>query len=158
MKTLIVCTSVSHGNTKRIADAMAPTLDAHVVSPQDIAPTEPARYDLVGFGSGIFTRSFHPALRGFIEGLPQEPDEVPRHSFAFATSGFAEAGPQRFFPPLVKALRLKGFETIDTFSCRGWDTFLPFKPFGGIRKGRPDAGDLELARAFAQRLRSRIDV
>lgn len=121
--------------------------------PEDIAPEELADYDLVGFGSGIFTRSFHPALRGFIEGLAQERGPLRRRSFVFATSGFADAGPHRFFRPLVEALDQKGFETVATFSCRGRDTFLPFKPFGGIRKAHPDAGDLERAQEFAQRLR-----
>ncbi|MGW1077983.1 glycerate kinase, partial [Streptomyces sp. NPDC002537] len=30
-----------------------------------------------------------------------------------------------------------------TFSCRAFDTYLPFKLVGGIRKGRPNATDLE---------------
>jgi len=35
MKTLIVCLSVHHGNTKKIADAMAAVLDAEVIGPGD---------------------------------------------------------------------------------------------------------------------------
>jgi hypothetical protein len=43
----------------------------------------------------------------------------------------------------------------DVFSCRGYDTWLPFRLVGGINKARPDAGDLALAHAFAQGLRDR---
>ena len=34
------------------------------------------------------------------------------------------------------------------FSCRGYDTFGPFKLVGGIAKGHPNARDLERARKF----------
>ena len=39
------------------------------------------------------------------------------------------------------------------FGCRGYDTFGPFRLVGGIAKGRPDARDLENARAFYRGLR-----
>ncbi|MER2223181.1 MAG: flavodoxin domain-containing protein, partial [Rhodococcus sp. (in: high G+C Gram-positive bacteria)] len=54
MKAIIVCTSVSHGNTRRIADVIAEVLDARVVEPGEIDSAELAGYDLVGFGSGIY--------------------------------------------------------------------------------------------------------
>ncbi|MFE2248691.1 NADPH-dependent FMN reductase family protein [Streptomyces lavendulae] len=54
MKTVIVCASVSHGNTGRVADSMAQVLDAKVVSPEQADLTELADADLVGFGSGVF--------------------------------------------------------------------------------------------------------
>ena len=59
MKTIIVCTSVSHGNTKLIADVIGEVLDARVVEPGDIDAAQLADYDLVGFGSGIYLRSYH---------------------------------------------------------------------------------------------------
>ncbi len=37
-----------------------------------------------------------------------------------------------------------------------YGTYLPFKPIGGIRKGRPNAEDLAAARVFAEELRDRI--
>lgn len=65
MKAIIVCSSVSHGNTKRIADVMGQILEARVVEPGQINAAELATYDLVGFGSGIFNMAFHPELRDF---------------------------------------------------------------------------------------------
>ncbi|WP_067825144.1 hypothetical protein [Nocardia inohanensis] len=56
---------------------------------------------------------------------------------------------------LVRLLESKGYEVVDTFSCRALDTWLPFKPVGGIRKGHPDIDDLAAARAFVERLRAR---
>lgn len=34
------------------------------------------------------------------------------------------------------------------FSCKGYDTFGPFKLIGGISKGHPDKNDLDNAKAF----------
>jgi flavodoxin len=34
MKSLIICVSKSHGNTRRVADRMAEVLDAEVVNPE----------------------------------------------------------------------------------------------------------------------------
>ncbi|MGW1074832.1 flavodoxin family protein [Streptomyces sp. NPDC002537] len=153
MKATIVCTSVSHGNTKRVADVMGQVLEAPVVDPEQIDMAELSAYDLVGFGSGIFSGSFHPQLREFIRSLPEK---QRAKAFVFATSGLPEAGFQRFSRPLVRLLEQKGFEVVDTFSCRAFDTYLPFKLVGGIRKGRPNATDLESARAFAEGLRTRV--
>ncbi|QLE73176.1 flavodoxin [Streptomyces rectiverticillatus] len=154
MKALIVCVSVSHGNTKKIADAMSHVLDAPVVDPEQVDMAELSTCDLVGFGSGVFSTAFHPRLRQFIESLPEG---ERRRAFVFATSGLPEARFRPFTRPLVRLLERKGFEVVNTFSCRAWDTWLPFRPVGGIRKGRPDAADLEAARTFAERLRARID-
>ncbi|MFI9403443.1 flavodoxin family protein [Nocardia sp. NPDC052316] len=152
MKAIIVCTSVSHGNTKKIADVMGQVLQARVVDPQHIDAAELAGYDLVGFGSGIFLGSFHAQLREFVESLPEQRSTA----FVFASSGFPDAGMQRFSRPMVRLLEQKGFEVADTFSCRAFDTYAPFKLVGGIRKGRPDAADLAAARTFAEGLRVRL--
>ena len=39
-------------------------------------------------------------------------------------------------------LEEKHADLIGTFSCKGYDTFGPFKLVGGIGKGRPNAKDL----------------
>ncbi|SEP52801.1 hypothetical protein [Amycolatopsis saalfeldensis] len=59
MKAVIVCTSVSHGNTRRIADVMGQVLAAPVATPEQVDPAGLAACDLVGFGSGTFLGSFH---------------------------------------------------------------------------------------------------
>ncbi|BBE44399.1 flavodoxin [Rhodococcus erythropolis] len=153
MKAIIVCTSVSHGNTKRIADVIGEVLDARVVEPGDIDAAQLADYDLVGFGSGIYLRSYHEDLRSFVEALPEERRSK---AFVFATSGFPDKGIHRFSRPLVQLLEQKGFDVVAAFSSRAWDTYFPFKPFGGIRKGRPNADDLESARTFAEVLRGSV--
>ncbi|NEC20964.1 hypothetical protein [Streptomyces parvus] len=46
MKAVIVCVPVSHGNTLRVADAMAQPLGAGIVSPEEADPRELAAADL----------------------------------------------------------------------------------------------------------------
>lgn len=152
MKALIVCTSVSHGNTRRIAEVMGEVLSAPVMAPEQVDPTALAGYDLVGFGSGIFRMSFHPQLRSFVRALPPQ---RPTATFLFSTSGLPEPPFRGHTRSLERLLERKGLEVVDTFSCRAFDTYLPFKLVGGIRKGRPDIDDLRAARAFAEHLRTR---
>lgn len=149
MKTVIVCTSVSHGNTRRVADTMAQALNAKVVSPEEADLTELADADLVGFGSGVFYSRLHPRLTDFVKALPTGRGRA----FVFATSGLPQIPLAPFTRPLVRLLESKGFEVDGTFSCRAFDTWTPFKPLGGINKHRPNSGDLAAAQAFAQQLR-----
>ncbi|MDX3540582.1 flavodoxin family protein [Streptomyces sp. MB09-01] len=148
MKTLLVCTSVSHGNTRRVAEAMADVLDARVVAPQEAAAADPAGYDLVGFGSGVFSQRMHPDLLGFVRALPTSSGRA----FVFATSGLPELPFAPYTRPLVRLLQAKGFAVEVTFTCRAFDTWAPFKPIGGINKHRPNGDDLSAARAFAEEL------
>ena len=150
MTSLIVCASVSHGNTGRIAAEMARVLDATVVRPGEVDPTALSGHDLIGFGSGIFNLAFHPELCELVESLPAGQSA---RAFVFCTSGLPEPRFRRYISSFESTLEAKGFDTVGSFACRGFDTWWPFKPVGGIRKGRPDAEDLTAARAFAEDLR-----
>ncbi len=150
-KSLIVCVSGPHGNTRKIAETIAAVLDAEVTAPDLIDPTRIAEFDLVGLGSGIYMGKHNHQLLSFVTSLPN----VNRHrAFVFATSGFAESPLNRFSRSLTVPLNSKGFEISDAFSCRAKDTFLPFALVGGIRKGHPDDADLRRARLFAEQLRT----
>jgi|GEM_PF-4961797 len=52
MKLLIVCVSMRHGNTKKVADAMAAVLQADVVAPGDGPPTRPLAMTSSGLARG----------------------------------------------------------------------------------------------------------
>lgn len=147
MTALIVCKSVSHGNTRKVADAMAGALGCHVVEPSEAGDL--SGYDLIGFGSGIYNLAFHEELVALIDGLP---DGQTGRAFVFATSGLPEPPIKRYAQTLARKLEAKGFTVDGTFLCRGYDTWGPFKPIGGIRKRHPNLDDLENARAFAGQL------
>ncbi|MCX4808430.1 flavodoxin family protein [Streptomyces sp. NBC_01214] len=163
MKTLLVCTSVSHGNTRRVARAMAEVLDARVAAPDEVEVSDLPGYDLVGFGSGVFSQRMHRDLLGFVRAVPRpgtgsRPGSGSRATtsrgpaFVFATSGLPELAFAPFTRPLVRLLEGRGFAVVDTFTCRALDTWMPFRLIGGINKQRPDEDDLVAARAFARRL------
>ena len=149
MKSLIICVSVSHTNTRKIARAMAEVLDAEVVEPEDVDPTTIGDYDLVGFGSGIYFMAFHPRLRDLVRQLPQA---VHRKAFVFCTSGSPEPPVWPYTRRLRDLLARKGYDVVGSFSCRGFDSWLPLRIIGGLNKGKPDAADLDRARTFARGL------
>ena len=154
MKTLIVCVSKSHGNTRRVADRIAEVLDAEVVSPESTDPETLLGYDLVGFGSGIYYMTVDARLRNLIRRLPAV-DHL--RAFTFCTSGARKVPLLDYNTPVRKHLESKGFEVIGSFSCRGFDTVGPFGFIGGINRGRPNDHDLDRAAAFAARLRKRVE-
>jgi flavodoxin len=73
-------------NTKRIARVMAKVLKADITSLDEVLKYEIQKYDLVGFGSGIFFYKFSKTLRQYIDKLmPYE-----QKCFVFYTSGMKE--------------------------------------------------------------------
>ena len=149
MTALVVCVSLSEGNTRQVAEAIGEVLGARVVEPEEIAPNDVAGHDLVGIGSGIYGMMFHARLWRFARSLPMSKGTP---AFLFATSG----GPEFLWRPAVlvmsRLLRSKGYRMVGTFSCPGFDNLGPFQLVGGLNKGRPNDADLAAARAFASEL------
>ncbi len=153
MKSLLICVSVSNGNTRRVADRMAEVLGAEVVEPEAVDVETLADYDLVGFGSGIYFMAVHPRLWRLVRRLPRSNGI---RVFTFFTSGARELPLLGYSRRIRHQLASKGFAVLDSFSCRGLDTVGPLRLFGGVNKGRPNDGDLDRAAAFATRLRERV--
>jgi len=148
MKTLIICESVHHGNTKKIADAMAAELNADIKKPGEVDLGKIGEYDLIGFGSGIYMGKLHKNLLKLADNLP----EAGKKSFIFSTAG-GDNESMKNHKALKDKLASKGFKLIDEFTCRGFDTFGPLVLVGGLNKGKPDEKDLGSAREFAARLK-----
>ena len=153
MKSLLICVSVSNGNTRRVADRMAEVLGAEVVEPEAVDVDTLSDYDLVGFGSGIYFMAVHPRLWRLVRRLP------PGHGirvFTFFTSGGGELPLLGYSRRIHHQLASKDFTVLDSFSCRGLDTVGPLRLFGGVNKGHPNDGDLDRAAAFATRMRDHV--
>jgi flavodoxin len=148
MKTLICSISIHHGNTKKVAEAMAGVLHADMMPPNKVTPELIGQYELVGFGSGIYFRKHHESLFKLLDRLPVMQG---KKAFLFSTAGFSGMK-SSFHRPLREKLTGKGFEIVGEFSCSGWDTYAIFGLFGGIHRGHPDERDLQKAREFAQGL------
>ena len=150
MKTLIICVSIHHGNTEKIAKAMAEVLNAKLAKPNEVNINELSKYDLIGFGSGIYAGEHHETLLNFADKLSQLQN---KKAFIFSTRGIL---PVRLcHKSLRKKLLEKNFDVIAEFSCRGLLTEWPFNVIGGINKNRPNKKDLENAKNFARGLKNK---
>jgi flavodoxin len=154
-RCLLMVTSVHHGNTARVAAAMAEVLDGEVAAPEAVPFTAISDARLVGFGSGVFYGRMHPALLAWLRGLPDaRTPSTP--AFIFSTSGLPFLA-WLWHWPLRRLLIQKGFRLVGEFACRGFDTWGPLWLVGGLNRQHPDDHDLDRARAFARRIDSGRD-
>ena len=145
MKTVICYYSRHHGNTRKVLEAMA---EEGAVDLVDVTTRQSVRleeYDCIGFASGIYGFEFQKAVVEFArQYLPQGKPVFFVYTYGAAKGTGAKA--------LTESAGEKGCPVLGEFSCRGYDTFGPFKLMGGIATGHPDAQDLENARIFFRRI------
>lgn len=155
MKTLIIYISMHHGNTEKVARAMANMLGANLLRVEQAVASMLEQYDLIGFGSGIYYGRHHEGLLDFVDRLPMLRN---KKTFIFSTSGLRKIRLfHNFDEPLRKRLQRKGFDIIGEFSCRGLDTYRATRLVGGINRGRPDARDLKQAEDFARSFKNSLE-
>ena len=146
MKSLIVYESIHHGNTQKIAKAMAACLGADLIKAKDVDMNALSGYDLIGFGSGIYFGAFHKNMLHVLDNLPAL---SKKKAFVFSTSGMGKVDLNN---AVEQRLKEKGMDVVGSFASKGYDTVGPFKLIGGIAKGKPDEGDIQRAKAFAEKL------
>jgi len=151
MKTLVIYASIHHGNTKKVAEAMADVLKAGLITSKEANIRDLFNYDLIGFGSGIYAYRHHRTLLDLVDRLPV----INKKAFIFSTAGMPNL---KYFAhsSLRGRLLKKGFKIIGEFCCKGFDTFGPLKLIGGINKGRPNEKDLKNAANFAKYLEEKV--
>jgi flavodoxin len=161
VKSLVIVYSSHHGNTAKIARAMADALGAEVKTQSDVRPEELREYDLVGFGSGIDSGRHYKPLLDLADALPHA---AGSSAFIFSTcgipasmfgEGYIENYAEESHAALRKKLMSKGYTIAGEFNCAGFNTNSFLKYFGGLNRSRPDARDLEAAAAFARNLEAR---
>jgi flavodoxin len=151
-KILIILFSMGNNNTAKIANAIANVLDADVKSLQQIDTNDIEKYDLIGFGSGIFDKKHHVSILEFVDRLSFSPD---KKVFIFSTSGISRESLSKGddpHKPLREKLVSRGFDIIGEFNCVGFNDNSFLKLFGGMNKGRPNKEDLKKAEEFARNL------
>lgn len=106
------------------------------------------KYDCIGFASGIYGFEFQKAVVEFArQYLPQGKPVFFVYTYGGAKGSGAKA--------VAKIAQEKNCRMLGEFSCKGYDTFGPFKLVGGIAKGHPDERDLENARKFYREIQAR---
>lgn len=146
MKVLIIYSSIHHGNTEKVAKVLATSINADIIETKNLKIDILDEYDLIGFGSGIYYGKFHKNILNLIDKLPSLNN---KKAFIFSTSGL---GKTKYNVQIEKELKKHGFEIVESFACKGYDTFGPWRLFGGIAKGRPNDRDFQNAKKFAERL------
>ncbi|MFA6296349.1 MAG: flavodoxin family protein [Patescibacteria group bacterium] len=150
MKTLIVNISIAHQNTLNVAKNMARVFDCKIKKPNEININDLKKYDLIGFGSGIYFMKHHVSLLNLVEKCD---DMKGKKAFIFSTSGFnSKVVVRKMHKALKEKLQAKNFEIIGEFNCPGLDTWGPYKYMGGLNKNRPNERDFKNAILFAKEL------
>lgn len=153
-KSLIVCVSVHQNCTLKIAKAMSNALDADIKTPSKTKDI--SKYDLIGFGSGIYDYTHHKSLLNFVDKLPVVKN---KKAFIFSTSGIRKDSKvfsfvtSKYHDALRTKLESKGYNVLDEFNCLGLDTNSVLKYIGGLNKGRPNLDDLKNAKEFVLNLK-----
>jgi menaquinone-dependent protoporphyrinogen IX oxidase len=84
VRSVVVVFSYHHGNTEKVAKAIAQVLDAQIRAPQEVRPEELREYDLIGLGSGIYGGRNHQDLLELADKLPPVTNGK---AFIFSTFG-----------------------------------------------------------------------
>lgn len=153
MKTLIICYSYYRMHTEKIAKVLADRIDADIINlnGSNDLDIDLDSYDLIGFGSGIYTETMSPKLFMFIDKLDLEDKNV----FVFSTSGI---GMKFYNNSLVRSLQAKGSKVKGSFACFGsfktsdFSNFKMFDILSFFARNRPNKVDFRRAEKFIDRI------
>lgn len=155
MKSLIILMSIHQKNTEKVAKVIAEVINADILTPKEVNLDDIEKFDLIGFGSGIYSAKHHKSILNLVDSIQTN---VDKKVFIFSTDG----APRKFFTKemekksmhsnhlsLREKLLVKGFTIIGEFNCAGYNRNSFIKIIGGINKGRPNADDFQKAKEFA---------
>ena len=146
MKTAIIYVSTHHGNTKKLADAIAAKNEITLIDATRDKTVDLSGYDRIGLASGIAYGKFYPQMLKFMEeNLPEGKKVFFLYTYGAKRKGYSDA---------AKGIVLgKKAEVLGEYSCPGFDTFGPFKVIGGIAKGHPAEDEIAGAVSFYDSLK-----
>ena len=150
MKTAVCYYSRHHGNTLKVLQAMADAGEIDLIDVTKPKTASLADYGCVGFASGIYGFEFQKAVVEFARRqLPQGKPVFFVYTYGGAKGTGAKA--------MAEIAAQKNCPVLGEFSCKGFDTFGPFKLVGGIAKGHPDEQDLSNARRFYRDVQNKLE-
>jgi len=149
-KCLIIVYSYHHNNTKKVAQKMSEVLNADVITPVEVQSYDLSEYDLIGFGAGIDSGKHYKPLIDCVQTMNLQKEQK---AFIFSTSGVQ--GQKKVYKDhtaLRDILLNKKATILGEFSCKGFNTNLFLKYFGGMNKEHPTSEDLQNAQLFSENL------
>lgn len=146
MKTAVIYYSRHHGNTKKLLDAIEenhPEVDLFDVT--GLPKADLSEYDRIGFASGIYYSKFQKTLLQFAkENMPDDKQTFFIYTYGAEKKGYTKA--------ISEAVRTHNATVLGEYGCFGFNTFGPFKLFGGMAKGHPNESEIENAVNFYEGL------
>lgn len=153
-KVIVIYESRYLGNTKKVAGRIAEVLEAELLPASKVLNLDSLKkYDLLGFGSGIYFSVHHKNLLELAEKMPHADG---KKGFIFSTSGLGKIAMGPYHGELRRRLNKKGLKIVGEFSCKGHDNWGLPKLIGGINWGRPNKHDLRKAEEFAHGLKKHL--
>ncbi len=143
MRTRLVYSSLT-GNTRRLAEAMAESLQIPAQRAKDATGLDGA--DLLFLGSGVYAGRAGRAMRAL---LSRSRGLAGVKVALFGTYG----GEPSHLDRMARAVEEKGAQVIGRFSCRGRD----WSVLGLVARSHPSPTEIEAAAAFARRTSERAD-
>ena len=144
-KIIIVCETLYHGNTIKLANAMAQTLNCKVIGFEKALNSDLSKYEIIGIGSGIYFTSHHPKLVKVSQKLTPS-----QKAFIFSTHGAPFVC--KYHNTIKSQLIKNNVSIIGEFSCKGYDCTGPFIITGGGNVGRPNERDCRKAQKFIKKI------
>lgn len=151
MKTLIIYSSDYKCNTEKIARVFAEKIDCELMNIRNITEIDLEKFNLIGFGSGVYKESLSTKLYTLVDKL----DLKGKNVFVFSTSGM---GMKYYNNGLIKQLETKEAINKGSFACKGSfmaKDFTDIKIFNfmsRLSQGHPDDKDLIKAEKFITKL------
>lgn len=153
-KSLIIVHSYHSGSTGKVADAIGGVLNSEIKQPQEMNSRKVQDYELVGFGSGIYSEKHSDSILALAGELPVVNG---KKAFIFSTSSIVgEEKMAKDHRVLKEILLSKGYRIAGEFHCLGYNRNSFLKILGGINKGRPNKEDLKNAERFALELKKEL--
>ncbi len=155
MKALVIYCSQYKKNTEKIAGVFAEKANCDLINIKDIGEINIEKYNVIGFGSGVYRESLSPKLFRLVEKLNLEGKNV----FVFSTSG---VGMKFYNNSLIRLLESKGAIVKGSFACKG--NFIAseftdkkiFNIIGKLSQGHPNDRDIKEAERFIMRILNSI--
>jgi len=146
MRIAILYASVHHKNTEKLINAISEKHpEITFIDTTKALMISLVGYDLIGIASGIFYGKFHKSILSFItKNLPERLKVFLIYTCGKDSPSYAES--------MKEFLAQKNASVVGVYSCKGFDTFGPFKLIGGIQKGHPNDQEIEDAVTFADKI------
>ena len=140
-KTAIVYASTHHGNTRKLAEAIAARYDVTLIDCTLCLQADLSGFDLIGFASGIDFGKFYECIHQFLR------NNLPENKQVFFLYTCAKTS-DRFTGSIRAEASEKGSLCLGEYGCRGYNTYGPWKLIGGMNKNHPTIDELNLAVSF----------